>query len=319
LVCTEKENKPNNRAVIIAYLWRVYLVSYHSIILSIKKYLFNPTQGKDSLMLQKLLFIIVLALPSFFCVGYAKSTSETEFHDVDPRNTQLGIGIGAESDGDLKITTNGGFSNLYGNGEYKTQLVFMAEYRTQSEQARLRGANFDERFGGIYLDLSLQSIMNMYTVGYMLPLQAINSKVLFFPSINYTYVDFDTKAAANEIIDINGGPITLDGVDYGRDAIASIIKKLGLKGHDTSSLGSFNLYSLMPWNETHFTLIQATAGSSYSGFDMEMVDVFLEQGMRTKLGKQVVIVFFEAEYTKVNIQGVEISDTSIGLGINLKF
>lgn len=249
----------------------------------------------------------------------ATDKNSSEFHDVDPRNTQFGLGLGAESDGDLKLTSNGGFTNLYGDGEYQTQLVFMAEYRTISKQARLRAANFDERFGGVYIDLSLQKILNMYTVGYMVPLQAINSKVLFFPSINYTYVDFDTEEAADEIIDFNGGDITLDGVDYGRDAIAKIIKKLGLKGHDTSSLGSFNLYSLMPWNETHFTLIQATAGASYSGFDMEMVDIFLEQGMRTKLGEQVVVVFFEAEYTKVKIQGIETSDTSIGLGINIKF
>ena len=265
-------------------------------------------------MLKKRMLIAALLIS--FNTAYAQ---EAEFHDVDPRNTQFGLGIGAESDGDLKLTSNGGFTNLYGGGEYQTQLVFMAEYRTQSEQARLRGANFDERFGGVYIDLSLQKILDMYTVGYMLPLQAINSKVLFFPSLNYTYVDFDTTEAANELIEINGGPITLDGVDYGRYAIANIIEKLGLKGHDSSSLGSFNLYSLMPWNETHFTLIQATAGASYSGFDMEMVDVFLEQGMRTKLGEKVVVVFFEAEYTQVQIQGIEISDTSIGLGINMKF
>lgn len=273
-------------------------------------------------MIKKYLFIIAPCLTLFVSTGYAEEVpdkNKAEFHDVDPRNTQLGFGIGAENDGDLKITSNGGFTNLYGSGEYQTQLVFMAEYRTQSKQARLRGANFDERFGGVYIDISLQDIMNMYTVGYMVPLQAINSKVLFFPSINYTYADFDTKAAADKVIDTNGGPITIDGVDYGRDAIDNIVKNLALEGHDHSSLGSFNLYSLMPWNETHFTLIQATAGASYGGFDMEMVDVFFEQGMRTKLGEQVVIVFFEAEYTQVKIQGVETNDTSVGLGINMKF
>lgn len=272
------------------------------------------------MMIKKnLLLVVFLACNCFLNVSYAQTSDETEFHDVDPRNTQLGIGIGAENDGDLKLTSNGGFTNLYGGGEYQTQLVFMAEYRTQSEQGRLRGANFDERFGGVYIDLSLQKIQNMYTVGYMVPLQAINSKVLFFPSINYTYVDFDTKEAASEVIDINGGPIVVDGVEYGRDALASIIKNLGLHGDDHSSLGSFNLYSLMPWNETHFTLIQVTAGASYSGFDMEMADVFLEQGMRTKVGENVVVVFFEAEYTEVKIQGIDVSDTSFGIGINIKF
>lgn len=73
----------------------------------------------------------------------------------------------------------------------------------------------------------------------------------------------------------------------------------------------------MPWNETHFTLLQATAGSSYSGFDMEMVDVYLQQGIRAKLGKQVVIVFAEAEYTQVTIQSIQTDKTSIGL--NFKF
>ena len=273
-------------------------------------------------MMGKSLLIISACFLLLLNTSYAEEAptqKKSEFHDVDPRNTQLGFGIGAENDGDLKITSNGGFTNLYGGGEYQTQLVFMAEYRAQSEQGRLRGANFDERFGGVYIDLSLQSIMDMYTVGYMVPLQAINSKVLFFPSINYTYVDFDTKKAADKIIDIHGGPITIDGVDYGRDAIANIIQNLALEGQEHSSLGSFNLYSLMPWNETHFTLIQATAGASYGGFDMEMADIYLEQGMRTKLGEQVVIVFLEAEYTEVKIQGVEISDTSFGIGINMKF
>ena len=273
-------------------------------------------------MKNKKVFGMFVFLLMIMTEGYAEDSSvksNTEFHDVDPRNTQFGIGIGAENNGDLKITTNGGFTNLYGGGDYQTQLVFMAEYRTKSEQGRLRAANFDERFGGIYIDLSLQSILDMYTLGYMLPLQAINSKVLFFPSINYTYVDFDTQAAADKVIDINGGPITLDGVDYGRDAISNIIQNLALEGHDHSSLGSFNLYSLIPWNETHFTLIQATSGASYGGFDMEMADIYLEQGMRTQLGEQVVIVFFEAEYTQVKIQGVDTSDTKVGLGINMKF
>jgi len=250
-----------------------------------------------------------------------KSSVKQEFHDLDPRNTHLSLGLIAYDNGDLKITSNGGFSNSYGNGEYQNLQVFGAEYNTQSERARFRGVNFDERFGGVYVDLVLQDVMNIYTVGYMIPLQAINSKLLFFPSINYTHVDFDTKAAASKVIEHkgDGDSIVIDGVEVSRDTLANIIKDLGLDGHDTSSLGTFNLYSLMPWNTTHYSLAQITAGSSYSGFDMEMVNVYLQQGMRTKVGEQVVLVYLEVEYTDITIQSEEISDTSIGFGVNFKF
>ncbi len=255
----------------------------------------------------------LLALPLI------SNAEKPEFHDVDPRNTQFGVGLATDELGDLKITSNGGATNIYGNGEYETQLVFMAEYKTQTEQARIRGVNFDERFGGVYADFSLQNVIDMYTVGYMLPLNAVNSNVLFFPSINYTYVDFDTKEAADMLIDNFEEVINIGGVEHSRDAIAEMIKNLALGGDEHASLGSLNLYTLMPWNETHFSLFQATAGASYSGFEMEMLDIYLQQGMRTKLGNSSVIVFAEAEYTKVNIQGVETTDTSFGFGVNFKF
>lgn len=105
--------------------------------------------------------------------------NKTEFHDVDPRNTEFGVGIVAYDNGDLKVTSNGGFTNLYGDGKYQTQLVFMAEYRTQSEQARLRITNFYERFAGLYFDFSLQDILDMYTVAYMVSLAATGSKAFF--------------------------------------------------------------------------------------------------------------------------------------------
>ena len=272
------------------------------------------------MLLNKLKKCAHIPLVTLLCAFPAVTNAEkAEFHDVDPRNTQFGVGIATDELGDLKITSNGGASNMYGDGEYQTQLVFMAEYKTQSEQARIRGVNFDERFGGVYADFSLQNVIDLYTVGYMVPLNAVNSNVLFFPSINYTYVDFDTKEAADMLIDNFKDVINIGGVEHSRDAIAEMIKNLALGGDDHASLGSLNLYTLMPWNETHFTLFQATAGASYSGFDMEMLDVYLQQGMRTELGSTSVIVFAEAEYTKINIQGVETTDTSFGFGVNFKF
>ena len=263
--------------------------------------------------------LITALLCTLFSINVLAQEAKKEFHDADPRNTQLGIGLAVDNSGDLKLTSNGGFSNLYGAGEYQTQLVFMAEYKTQAEQARLRVANFDERFGGVYLDLSLQKIMSMYTIGYMVPVTVADSPLLFFPSINYSYVDFDSKAAADELLNVNNGTITLDGVDYGRDAIASIVNKLGLKQDYSASLGSFNVYALMPWDEIHYSLVQATAGSSYAGFDMEIVDLYFQQGIKATLGNNTAIIFLDIEYTDINFQGVPVSDTNVGLGINLKF
>lgn len=270
-------------------------------------------------MLKKSLLLITFCLSAFTTTTYAQTEKKPEFHDVDPRNTQIGVGVKATQNGELVLTSNGGFTNLYGGGEYQTQLVFMAEYGTQSNAARLRLANFDGRFGGAYLDIDLEDIVDMYTIGYMVPLQAVDSKLLFFPSINYTYVDFNTLEAADALIQNYDNPITIDGFDYGKEVIAKIIERLALKGKDTSSLGSLNIYTLAPWNETHYSLLQATAGSSYSGFDMEMVDVYFQQGMRSTLGKNTVMVFVEAEYTQVKMQGVESNDTLVSFGITVKF
>ncbi|MGR5543229.1 hypothetical protein ACPV5V_32230, partial [Vibrio campbellii] len=79
---------------------------------------------------------------------------------------------------------------------YKTQTIMIGEYFSQSEDFRFRLANFDERFGGVYADFYLTDTTNMYTGGYMLPLTATNGKTLLFPSVNYSYVDFDTDQIA---------------------------------------------------------------------------------------------------------------------------
>lgn len=275
---------------------------------------------------------LTLALLSAATFGHAQSdTPEKEsvvkageikqaehFHDADPRNTQTTVGLATDDNGDMKLAFGGGGANLYGGGKYQTQNILYAEYLTQSEQLRIRAVNFDERFGGIYVDLAFQDIIDMYTVGYMVPIQAVDSRLLFFPSLNYTRVEFDTEQAADQVIDINGGPIIIDGTEYGRDAIADIIKNLGLHGKDSSDLLSLNVYAMMPWNETHYTMMQVTSGSSYGGFDMQMVDLYFMQGVRGNLGKVTANIYLEARHTKSTIQGIDISDDVIGVGVNLK-
>ncbi|NRA42773.1 MAG: hypothetical protein HRU21_10785 [Pseudomonadales bacterium] len=273
--------------------------------------------------MERLLVLAVFLLTVSHAASlHAQQDSQVEkaetFHDADPRNTQTSFGFAADQDGELKVSAGGGGANLYGGDEIQTQTIIYAEYFTQTEQARLRMANFDERFGGIYLDLGLQDIIDMYTVGYMLPLQAFESSLMFFPSLNYTRVEFDSDEAADAVLDAAGGRIEIDGVEYSRDAIADIITNIALEGSDSSDVASLNVYAMMPWNETHFSMLQITSGSSYGGFDMELVDMYFMQGIRAQLGANVVNIYFELQHTETTIQGVETDSEHAAVGITFK-
>jgi hypothetical protein len=152
----------------------------------------------------------------------------------------------------------------------------------------------------------------------MIPLETFNSNLLFFPSINYTRAEFDSDQAAKNILESSKGRIEIDGVEYGRDAISNMITNIALEGSDSADLFSLNVYAMKPWNETHFSMLQLTSGSSYGGFDIDMVDVYFMQGIRAKLGKTVVNVYLEVEHSEINIQGVNINDSTLGLGVTFK-
>ena len=271
-------------------------------------------------MIYRLIHVCLIALGLVVLLSRVHAESSPEqFHDADPRNTQMTLGLTADQDGDMKVSVGGGGANLYGAGAYQTQTIVSTEYHLQTEQLRLRGANFDERFGGVYVDLALQDIIDMYTLGYMLPLEAVDSNILFFPSVDYTRVEFDAKEAADAVLDALGGRIEIDGTEYDRNNIADMITNIGLEGEDSADLMSLIIYAIKPWNDTHFSMLQLTSGSSYAGFDMELTDLYFMQGIRAKLGKKIVNVFVELEYTETRIQGVDTDDTKAGVGLNFKF
>ena len=63
----------------------------------------------------------------------------------------------------------------------------------------MREIHFDKRFGGLYTDLiHTKDISNTYTFGYMLPLESADG-TKWFPSVNYSYVDFDTNGIADSV------------------------------------------------------------------------------------------------------------------------
>ncbi|CAM4366201.1 hypothetical protein [Vibrio agarivorans] len=233
---------------------------------------------------------------------------EGEVHDADPRNTAWRGGIATDDNGEIKLVAGGGFNNLYGGGEYKTQTIMIGEYFSQSEDFRFRLANFDERFGGVYADFYLTDTTNMYTGGYMLPLTATNGKTLLFPSVNYSYVDFDTDQIAQNI---RGTIVPNAASDYssGTGMASSLSAVIGINsgavkqvlGGDDAHMFSVNLYGLQPWNETFYTVFQAFGGSTYGGVEMEMVDLVLLQGTRTKIGDAVFNIYLEGKYTNIKI------------------
>ena len=277
---------------------------------------------RENIMIHKILLCVSLILVTQ--LSFADDEDDTpsqarEFHDADPRNTQNSLGLAADQDGDMKITFGTGGANLYGDDAYATQTILNVQYHAQAEQTRIRNANFDERFGGVYIDVSMQDIIDMYSIGYMVPMEGVGSNTLFFPSINYTRAEFNSNEAADALLDSLGGRIEIDGIEYSRDAIADIITNIGLKGDDSADLASLTIYAMKPWNETHYSLAQVTSGSSYSGFDMEIIDLYFMQGMRATVSGYSVNFFVELEYSETTIQGVETETEMFDVGFMFKF
>ncbi|MEH6451694.1 MAG: hypothetical protein V7782_01515 [Psychromonas sp.] len=249
------------------------------------------------------------ALLAFTLVFSGHLLATEEVHDADPRNTAWRGGIASDDSGEIKLAAGGGFKNLYGNGEYQTQTIMIAEYYTQSENARFRLANFDQRFGGIYADVYLTDTTNMYTAGYMLPLTATNGKTLFFPSVNYSYIDIDTNQIEQNIQGVIV-PSALSGYSTGSPLGITSQQVEQILGGDDAHMASVNLYGLQPWNETFYTVFQVFGGSTYGGVEMEMIDIMLLQGTQTKIGDAIFNIYLEGKYTKVQIN--EINDPTGG-------
>ena len=229
-----------------------------------------------------------------------------DVHDADPRNTAWRGGIATDNSGEIKLVAGGGFNNLYGGGEYATQTIMIGEYFTQSEDARFRLANFDQRFGGVYLDTNFTEVMDLYTVGYMLPLTATNGTTQFFPSVNYSYIDIDTNKIANGL----NSASFMNGYSTGSGQFAGFTGDMVKQalGGDDAHMASVNLYGLHPWNDTHYTVFQAFGGSSYGGVDLQMVDLVLLQGVRTTVGEGVFNIYLEGKYTHMQVNDLNVEE-----------
>jgi len=231
--------------------------------------------------------------------------AEEEFHDADPRNTSWRGGIGASDEGEIKLAVGGGGSNLF-DTDYQTQTNVLIEYYTDSENARLRSAHFDERFGGVYIDYNhISDAIDFYSAGYMLPLDA-GDNLMLFPSVNYTYVDFDTDGlakVANEACNFANSSIvnacgTLEGLG---GASAALIEQV-IGNDDSAHMGSVNFYALKPWNANHYTVINANLGSSFDGVEMNVANLMWLQGIKTKLGDNILNIYFEVKYDVIEIE-----------------
>ena len=233
-----------------------------------------------------------------------------EYHDADPRNSNARAAVFADEDGELKLLAGAGASGLTSD---ISQTVGFAEYYTQSHNARLRAAHFDS-FGGIYVDIyHLDEAAGMYTTGYMLPLSS-DEGTLFFPSLNYTYVDFKTNDIAELARGMAGSPIS---------KITSSQVAAALGGEE-AHLGSVNLYALHPWNDTHFWVFNVNLGSSYGGVDMQVANIMWVQGIKAKVADKNINIMFELKYDMIQLNDTskgEISsnETTASLGVDYRF
>ena len=278
--------------------------------------------------------LIALGVISALTLSHSVIAAENDVHDADPRNTAWRGGIASDDNGEIKLVAGGGFNNLYGGDGVETQTIMIGEYFTQSEDFRFRLANFDSRFGGVYVDTYLTDTTDMYTAGYMLPLTATNGKTMFFPSVNYSYVDFDTDQIAQNI---QGTivPNSMSGYSTGtgQTALNNALMNINgsavkdVLGGDDAHIASVNLYGLQPWNDAFYTVFQAFGGSSYGGVDMEMVDLMLLQGTRTEVGGAIFNIYLEARYTNIKLNDINMphkdylrgEETKISVGFDWRF
>jgi hypothetical protein len=248
--------------------------------------------------------IIYTAVVSLLLSSSVIAQEEKHFHDADPRNSSWRGGIGASDSGEIKLATGGGFTDVFGED---TQTNMLLEYYTDSENFRFRDIHFDKRFGGIYLDLMhTKDMSNSYTAGYMLPLTS-DDGTLWFPSVNYSYVDWDTKgigqglesACANYVAgeakelceSMKGSGIS------GKNATEAFL------GDDEAHMGTVSLYAVKPWNDTHYSVLQVNSGSAFEGVDMNVFNAMWLQGVRTKLGDNVLNIYLELKYDVLEVEG----------------
>ncbi|WP_394251499.1 hypothetical protein [Vibrio profundi] len=253
-----------------------------------------------------LMLSAVISAPSFSADNYP----DQEYHDADPRNSSMRAAVFSDDQGELKLLAGGGAGGLTSD---ISQTVGFAEYYSQSHNARLRAAHFD-RFGGVYLDVyHLDEAAGMYTTGYMLPLSN-NDGTLFFPSLNYTYVDFKTNDIADLANGMAGSPVP---------AITSQQVSQALGGEE-AQLGSVNLYALHPWNDTHFSVFNVNLGSSYGGVDMNVANLMWLQGIKTKVAAKDINIMFEFKYDVIELRNTAAGDISseevtASVGIDYRF
>ncbi|USD63672.1 hypothetical protein J4N45_22135 [Vibrio sp. SCSIO 43140] len=243
---------------------------------------------------------------------------ESEYHDADPRNSSARAAVFADDEGELKLLAGGGVGGLTSD---ISQTVGFAEYYTQSENARIRGAHFDH-FGGVYVDVyHLKEAANMYTTGYMLPLSSEDG-TLFFPSLNYTYVDFQT----NDLADVLNSQLSLNG-GYPEHLPSGVSSRhvTTLLGDSEAHLGSVNLYALHPWNDTHFSVFNINLGSSYGGAEMQVANIMWLQGLKTKVLDKDFNIMFELKYDVLSIQNEKqgfdekSEEVTASIGIDYRF
>ncbi|GDY24242.1 MULTISPECIES: hypothetical protein [unclassified Agarivorans] len=242
--------------------------------------------------------LTALFSPLSFAEEVAAPTADEEFHDADPRNSNWRGGIAADHNGQIKLAAGGG------SGTETTQTTLLGEYYTESDNFRFRLAHFDARFGGVYTDLyRVTDLTNMYTAGYMLPLKTAEG-TMFFPSINYTYVDWDVDGIGNSIDsncrnygDLENG-LCKGIADFGGANGTNVAKFLG---SDNSHMSSLNLYVLQPWNNTHYTVLNANMGKSFDGVEMNVVNLMWLQGIRTHLGDNILNIYLEVKYDVLEV------------------
>ncbi|MCP3699314.1 MAG: hypothetical protein GY920_12265 [Aliivibrio sp.] len=241
----------------------------------------------------------------------------SEYHDADPRNSNARAAVFSDDQGELKLLLGGGAAGLTSE---ISQTVGYAEYYTQSENSRLRAAHFDH-FGGVYLDVyHLDETANMYTTGFMLPLSSKDG-TLFFPSVNYTYVDFKTNDIANllnsKLSPTGGNPSLPNGVS------SSMVKTL--LGDDEAHMGSVNMYALHPWNETHFSVFNVNLGSSYGGTEMQVANIMWIQGIKTRVADKNFNIMFEFKYDAISVENEnknmeqKSEEVTASIGIDYRF
>lgn len=246
--------------------------------------------------MHKTINIALIFLVFVSSIAYSK-----ELHTKDPRNSTSKVGVEVDEKGELKFLLGGGSTNWYDGSD--NQFVFLAEYKIDSSDGRFRFANFDSRFGGLYGDfIYTDDTSLMSTVGYILPIDANNGKTQFFPSLNYSYLDFDKS-----------NPIR-----------GMVPEELG--GGNHSQLYSLNLYILHPWDETHFTFIEMFGGRSFSGVDIEMYDICWTQGMNSSILGKPAFVYFKGQYSRAEVFGSFVpsgsennDDVKFSFGVELKF